>query len=373
MLTGKNDVTTATISGQSCRADRFNHSIISDYRSDLKRCSGCRLFQYCGRDCQLADWTSFHKHGECRLFRKLSSVPDFELESLVELHYLPLFLRTHLLLKAKPWLMHQKFQMHDGTERSLADVPDDAEACGLHTNMCIAAYDLSMLADWSNFSAVDVQSLVSLFHKIRKSFLLIERGQIGLGLYVPISGLKHSCRPNTSYVFKGKKVEVRAMRDIAEGEDVTIDLADLMKPKADRQGELALMRGIVCDCDRCREGDQGNEVTLLAENEEYRSFLLSPGRFLSPRFVFDEFMRLMKIKEKYQGRYHPDFVYCMYLAVITAPVMPYKTRKDKQNFDLLVERLKEAIPLSYGLDCEVVNMQILLLVTGLVDWSNLLP
>ena len=45
-------VTTATRSDQSCRAicDSCHHL--------LKECSGCRLFQYCGRDCQLEDWNS---------------------------------------------------------------------------------------------------------------------------------------------------------------------------------------------------------------------------------------------------------------------------------------------------------------------------
>ena len=212
------------------------HFMTSYYRPELKRCSGCRLLQYCGSDCQLKDWRSFHKHGECRLFRKLSSVPDFVIEFLTKQQYVPLVLRTHLVLKAKPELMHQKFLMHDGTERSLADVPDDAEACGCHTTVFNSTHEALAFIDQSNFSEETATALLSLFHKIRKSFLYMKMGTSGLGLFVPISGLKHSCRPNASYVFKGKKLEVRPLRDIAEGEDVTIDLADLMKPKADRTG-----------------------------------------------------------------------------------------------------------------------------------------
>ena len=62
--------------------------------------------------------------------------------------------------------------------------------------------------------------------------------------------------PNSSFVFKRKKLEVRAMRDIAKGEDVTVDLADVTKPKAERQEELPEWRGIVCHCVRCQKADQ---------------------------------------------------------------------------------------------------------------------
>ena len=220
-----------------------------------------------------------------------------------------LFLRTHLLLKAKPELMQKKFRMHDGTERSLADVPDDDAACGPHTDVFNATYAALRRVDQSNFSEENVLALMSLFHKIRKNHLIINRGGIGLGLYIPITGLKHSCRPNASYVFKGKRLEVRAMRDIAEGEDVTIDLADVMMPKTVRQEVLADWRGILCDCDRCGEGDQKGELTEQVLNQRYRKLMCSPDRVLpSPRSVFDGFMRVMEIKEKYQGRYHPEFV-----------------------------------------------------------------
>ena len=67
----------------------------------------------------------------------------------------------------------------------------------------------------------------------------------------------------------------------------------------------------------------------------------------------------------------------MHLAAAAASALPNKTVRDKQDWDLLVVRLKEAIPLSYGLDDEVVNLQGLLffeqLMTEQVDWSNLLP
>ena len=350
-----------------------------DYSYDVKRCSRCKLLQYCGTDCQLKDWQSFHKHGECRLFHKLSSVPNFAFESLMGLHNSPLFLRTHLLLKAKPQLMHQKFKMHDGTERSLAEVPDDAAGVsGIHPDEFTATNAVLRRFDRSNYPEENVPALLSLYQKIRKSHLIIGMAEMGFGLYVPLTGLKHSCRPNTAFVFKGKKLEVRAMRDIAGGEDVTIARGHLMMLKAARQKQLATLKGIQCDCDRCREGDQENEAAELAATEEFRQsvgrlFMPSPEPVVAPhRSIFDGFMRVMKIEEKYQGRYHPDFVYSMFIAAFAAPDMPYKTVKDKQNFDLLVERLKEAIPLTFGLDDENVNMRDPLFYDQRF-WSYLLP
>ena len=131
---------------------------------------------------------------------------------------------------------------------------------------------------------------------------------------------------------EARKLVVRALKDIVEGEDVTIDLANVMKPKESRQEELAEWRGIRCDCDRCREGDQENEITDLEANWKYRLFMSSERPFASPRRVFDGFMSVIEIVEKYQGRYHPEFVYSMYLAAIAAPALPSKTVRDKHVF-----------------------------------------
>ena len=344
----------------------------------MQRCKGCKLLYYCGRDCHMKDWKSFHKYGECSLFHKLSSLPDPELESLMRLVYTPLFLRLHLLLKAKPELMNKKYPMHDKTERSLAEVPDDApdhvhEVRRHHKKMFTRTLAAPQAVDQIYYSE-NKPALRSLFNKIRNSFLIIDRNEYGLGLYVPITGLKLSCRPNASYVLKEKKLEVRAIRDIAGGEDVTIDLVHIMKPKADRQDELAALKGILCHCDRCRDGDEDDEVAGHAANEVYRKLLCRPGGVMPPpRDVFNGFMDLKEFKEKYQGPYHPAFVRCMYSAVVAAYAMPDKSVIDKQISDSLVERLTEAIPLSFGPDDEVVNMQRLLIVIGLSDWSDLLP
>ena len=244
-------------------------------------------------------------------------------------------------------------------------------------------------ANNDSFPEENRHALLPLFQRIRSSFLIIEtheRGRLGYGLYVPITGLKHSCRPNASYVFKGKKLEVRALKDIANGEEVSIDLIDIMQPTARRQEDLARLKGIVCDCERCGEAEQEEEMAKLADNEAYRELFFAPlcrpvphwmiprtQVVPSPRSVFDGFTSLMDFKAKYQGSYHPEFVYSMYRAAMAAPDMPDKTVGDKEKFDQMVEKLKKAIPLSYGHDDEVVSMQELLLRIGKCDWSNLLP
>jgi len=85
----------------------------------------------------------------------------------------------------------------------------------------------------------------------------------------PIGSLfNHSCRPNaTLYYHEGRQI-VRAMRDIARDEEVTITYTDVMNARSTRQKLLQEKYKFECQCERCLETGHGLDQKLIALDEE---------------------------------------------------------------------------------------------------------
>jgi SET domain-containing protein len=69
-----------------------------------------------------------------------------------------------------------------------------------------------------------------------------------VGIYVSFWALKHSCVPNTAEVWNGLKIEVRAMRDIEVGDELTRNYMALGIKKSDRSQILVEKFFDKCEC-----------------------------------------------------------------------------------------------------------------------------
>jgi hypothetical protein len=80
---------------------------------------------------------------------------------------------------------------------------------------------------------------------------------VGAGLYSLQSSFNHSCRPSAAVVHLNQthEIAVRALRDIAEGEEVTISYLPSNLPLAERRQKLASYF-FQCECERCREEEK---------------------------------------------------------------------------------------------------------------------
>lgn len=76
----------------------------------------------------------------------------------------------------------------------------------------------------------------------------------GHGLFETACRMNHSCKPNCVWITSqdGRAKEVRAIKTIEEGEELTIDyVGEILEPIPQRRRELLLTKGFTCQCDRC--------------------------------------------------------------------------------------------------------------------------
>ncbi|BDA44739.1 probable N-lysine methyltransferase SMYD2 at C-terminar half [Coccomyxa sp. Obi] len=104
-------------------------------------------------------------------------------------------------------------------------------------------------------NSADVEScdpMGSSAHDLRERATASEE-LIGRELYIRASLLNHSCRPNCVVARSTATAAVHALRDIEEGEELTISYIDLGLPPSARCDELRKNFFFECTCDRCTE------------------------------------------------------------------------------------------------------------------------
>eukprot|EP01113_Clastostelium_recurvatum_P049525 TRINITY_DN9189_c0_g1_i1.p1 TRINITY_DN9189_c0_g1~~TRINITY_DN9189_c0_g1_i1.p1 ORF type:complete len:605 (-),score=58.13 TRINITY_DN9189_c0_g1_i1:14-1828(-) len=79
------------------------------------------------------------------------------------------------------------------------------------------------------------------------------RQPISTGVFPLAAMMSHSCQPNAYYKISGSTMEVRAIRDIAQGEPICDTYVDLLDTTIQRQEKLMRDKFFFCDCSRCRD------------------------------------------------------------------------------------------------------------------------
>ncbi|KAE8896536.1 hypothetical protein PF005_g15703 [Phytophthora fragariae] len=120
-----------------------------------------------------------------------------------------------------------------GAKRILADLPDKCHL-SVEEILVIAA---QINENAYSLDALDEKHLVA-----------------AVGLF-PICGLiNHSCQPNCTWSNAGDGImEVRALRYIKEGDEITLSYIDIDKERAERRKELRETKHFDCQCERCAE------------------------------------------------------------------------------------------------------------------------
>ena len=86
---------------------------------------------------------------------------------------------------------------------------------------------------------------------------------VGTGLYLLGSAFNHSCRPSAAFSNVGRALEVRALRSIAAGEEVTVSYVDAGLPLAQRRQLLMEQFCFECRCEKCAAEERGEEAAAI--------------------------------------------------------------------------------------------------------------
>ncbi|KAK2854211.1 hypothetical protein Q5P01_006872, partial [Channa striata] len=95
-----------------------------------------------------------------------------------------------------------------------------------------------------------------------------ELQETGVGLYPSLSLLNHDCWPNCVMVFEGRKLQLRALRDISSAEELTISYIETLALTEDRLRQLEDQYHFTCRCQRCDSRDK-DELMLIGKEASW--------------------------------------------------------------------------------------------------------
>ncbi|XP_017295634.1 histone-lysine N-methyltransferase Smyd1 isoform X2 [Kryptolebias marmoratus] len=237
-------------------------------QAKLHRCTQCRFAHYCDRTCQTACWEE-HKQ-ECAAIRTLGFPPN-----------------QNVRLAARMMWRRKKDQglASDGQlvaadllQDHLGDLPEE-ELKKLQS-------DVDNLLKFCSIAAKhhSVEDIRHIFGVIRCNRLPLtdQRGRqdVGWGVFPSLSLVNHDCWPNCAVTFNHgnqsavssalhskMRMELRALRKISEGEELTFGYVDLLNLSADRQQQLKERFHFDCSCQRCSQHAGDDLMSAAAESK----------------------------------------------------------------------------------------------------------
>jgi len=236
----------STLTNAKCRGVRCDFCFAEPEK--LLKCSICKFVYYCGKKCQLEDW-SMHKR-ECKCLKKVMPKQPPDLCRLL----------SHLLFKyywKSNTLNREEVEGLSGDKTRISNARKEA----------FFTFG-AVLFEYLEECPIDLEEadILSLLCKIScNSFTVTnaELNTIGTGIYKVGSYLNHSCDPNACAVFSGNVISIRAMKTIVPGEEILISYTDLMQPSAVRKSELLEGYMFDCTCAHC-DGDPMRDMLFSA-------------------------------------------------------------------------------------------------------------
>ncbi|XP_053195995.1 histone-lysine N-methyltransferase SMYD1a [Scomber japonicus] len=238
-------------------------------QAKLHRCVQCKFAHYCDRTCQTACWDE-HKR-ECGAIRKLNfSAPSENIRLAARLLW-----RIH---KDTGIVSDSQLVSVDQLEDHVADLSED-DLKKLHADVhAFQEY-------WSYGSKKHSADYISRIFGIIKcnGFTLSDqRGlqAVGVGLFPNLCLVNHDCWPNctislnhgnqsavSSALHSKRRIELRALGKIPEGEELTVSYVDFLNLSADRQKKLKERFYFDCTCEHCSQHIKDDLMMAAAEGE----------------------------------------------------------------------------------------------------------
>lgn len=238
------------------------------HQANLHRCAQCKFAHYCDRTCQTACWDE-HKQ-ECGAIKKIGNAPSQNVRLAARVLW-----RIH---KDTGIVSDTQLVSVDQLEDHVADLPEeDLKQLDIDVH--------NFLEYWSYGSKKHSTNYISHIFGIIKcnGFTLSDqRGlqAVGVGLFPNLCLVNHDCWPNctvilnhgnqsalSSALHSQRRIELRAMGKIQEGEELTVSYVDFLNLSADRQKKLKKHFHFECTCEHCSQHIKDDLMMAPAESE----------------------------------------------------------------------------------------------------------
>ncbi|PCH40034.1 hypothetical protein WOLCODRAFT_116534 [Wolfiporia cocos MD-104 SS10] len=214
----------------------------------LRKCTGCAAYWYCGSECQTRQWNAHHKR-VCKYYSSFVASPGYQ--GLSSNERVDAVLLSHLVMQLFP---HDNFSLQAEHNGPLSECTDLLKGSRLDIRVPPICGARSKTGDPSCQRAA--HELFSRFGN--NNFVLHSHlNSYAHGMF-PLASrfFNHSCAPNAvaryiNIVSEPVRMEVVAIRDIAEGEEITIPYLDPALPRDTRRNALQLNYGFTCTCQLC--------------------------------------------------------------------------------------------------------------------------
>lgn len=237
-------------------------------QSQLHRCAQCRFAYYCDRTCQTACWEE-HKL-ECAAIRKIVTAPNEQVR----------------LAARVMWRIHKVTAIASDSQLVAVDkLEDHVTDLGEEALKQLKANVSSFFKYWSYGSKQHSADYISHIFGIIKcnGFKLSDqRGlqTVGVGLYPNLCLVNHNCWPNCTVILNNgnqsalnsalhskRRIELRALSKISEGQELTVSYVDYMNLSADRQKMLKDKYFFECTCEHCTQHIKDDLMMAAAESK----------------------------------------------------------------------------------------------------------
>lgn len=241
----------------------------------VKSCSRCKYVFYCGKECQKQDW-KLHKN-ECLRISTLSSIDHSLVPKLVN-QFTRMLARTIDLDQMGATKIQSPF--YKRTFWDLESHADDIKKDALRVKKVDIAIDVlehfmktpdpNVMLHYNRDKMIELYGCLSInCHGITDQLGAADGNEIATGLYLDVSRLDHSCRPNAAITYTGSRARVHILQESKADNDqgirpngmsyfkISYNVTDMIQqvPAPIRKEHVKGLYYFDCDCEWCSSHD----------------------------------------------------------------------------------------------------------------------
>ncbi|XP_068608844.1 LOW QUALITY PROTEIN: histone-lysine N-methyltransferase SMYD1-like [Brachionichthys hirsutus] len=237
----------------------------------MHRCAQCKFAHYCDHTCQAACWEE-HKQ-ECQAIRKFGKAPSESVR----------------LAARVMWRIHKDTGIMSDSQLISVDQLEDHVGDLRSEGLERLRADVQRFLDYWSYGSKQLcfDDIAHVFGIIKCNGFTMrdQRGlqAVGVGLFPNLCLVNHDCWPNctatlnhgnqsavNSTLHSQRRIELRAIGKISEGEELTVSYVDFLNVSADRQKTLKEHFYFECTCRHCTQHTKDDLMMAAADREGHK-------------------------------------------------------------------------------------------------------